>query len=62
MSRPLPNAEMPDDVRPMAPLLKIDQASKHFVANWRRAASPGMICIASELNRERRSAFVSPPA
>jgi hypothetical protein len=53
---------MSDDVRPMAPLLKIDQASKHFVANWRRAASRGMICIASELNRERRSAFVSPPA
>jgi hypothetical protein len=26
---------MSDDVRPMAPLLKIDQASKHFVANWR---------------------------
>jgi hypothetical protein len=53
---------MSDDARPMAPLLEIDQASKHFGANWRRAALPGMICIAGELNRERRSAFVSPPA
>jgi hypothetical protein len=38
----------------MATLLEIDQASKHFGANWRRAASPDMICIAGERSRERR--------
>jgi hypothetical protein len=36
----LPSAEMSDDARPMAPLLEIDQASKHFGVSWRRAASP----------------------
>jgi hypothetical protein len=38
----------------MAPRLEIDQASKHFGANWRRAASPDIICIAGERSRERR--------